>query len=677
MILSPLPSSCWAALLPNSLVTVEVHYEVPAAGEVDFFWGVNGWRPVDEAIRPQGTKISNAIMSTPMARSGGAFTVTILTEIGAIVDYGFLIKKTAGGAPLEMWDGDESYRFTVKESQVIRLRSKRMYQFSGVLADRAGITFFIILGIFCVGMAAICAFLLLNGTRLVNAPHKQVPDTRFAITVSVLAGLLGLLVITNHELWRDELQAWRLATSSGTIGELISNTRYEGHPAIWYLALYVVSRLSSNPIAMQLLHLLVGISATFVFCKYSPFSRWQKASLSFGYFMFFEYFIVSRNYAFGVLALWGFCALRLHDPRRVVTSAVALGFLANTSAFGAILAIAFGAWLLIETGSREQKVTALQKIGIVSILALAVFFAGTQSAPPADNSPRMLTWNTAILGASLEKSLASVWKSYIPLPLNIPHFWNTNVLDELPRFNLGALVLESRDIEAMLSLLLIGTSVLVLSRTPSIMLTYIFTTFALMFFLHTKVNHGIRHTGHLFLLLVACLWLSHGCRVVKIRFATQKLASFYTAILFIIQPLAGILCATIDLVYPFTASKAAAKFIEEQHFVDTMMVGSNWNLVSGIACYLNRPIYYVENGQTGTFSVWNKKRSKFSPAEVLEKAAQVSHVTNKDVLLILSYDPGASASGLYKLASFERSVLKEERFWLFLLSKKSEEDKNL
>ena len=112
-------------------------------------------------------------------------------------------------------------------------------------------------------------------------------------------------MIINHELWRDELQAWRIATSSGSIDELFSNSRYEGHPAIWYLSLYLISRLSDNPIAMQVLHILIGISATFVMCKYAPFSRWQKASLSFGYFMFFEYFIVSRNYAFGVLALWG------------------------------------------------------------------------------------------------------------------------------------------------------------------------------------------------------------------------------------------------------------------------------------------------------------------------------------------------------------------------------------
>ena len=671
-----LPS--WPAVpSPDSLPTVELHYEVPAAGEVEFVWGINGWQPITEGLRPQNTKLRNAVMSTRMTRTDNAFTVTIRTEIGAVVNYGFLITKTGGGAPIEIWDGDNSYHLTVKGSDTLHLKSKQMYQFSHVLADRAGITFFLMVAVFFIGLAIACAILMKSdGQQLTNEPKNQASDTRFAIAVSLVAGVLGLIVIMNHELWRDELQAWRIATTSENIGELWSNARYEGHPAIWYLALYLVSRVSQNPIAMQLVHILVGTSATFVICKYSPFSRLQKASLCFGYFLFFEYFIVSRNYAFGVLALWGFCALRTQDPKRIFASTVVLGFLANTSAFGAILAISLGAWLLIETFSKGQEISALKRIGLVSILAFAVVLASIQSATPADNSPRILAWNTSISGASLEKTLSSVWRSYIPLPVSIPHFWNTNLLDELPLVNVGIMTIESRDIEAMLSLLLIGISVLVLLRAPTVMLTYIFATFALLFFLHSKVNHGIRHPGHLFLLLIACLWLSHGSKGVNLRFSSQKLASIYVTTVFLTQLVAGVVCGSIDLIYPFTASKAAAKYIEEQHFTDILMVGSNWNLVSGVACYLNRPIYYVENQQTGTFSVWNKKRSKLSPPEVIEKATHLHDTLKRDVLLILSYDPGVSATGLHKLASFERSILREERFWIYLLSDKSRDGGN-
>jgi hypothetical protein len=672
------PFWSWAAPLPESVVSVEVRYEVPAAGEVDFFWGINGWHPVDEQIRPQGTKIINAIMSSPMTRMDGVFTATIHTESGNLVDYGFLIKKTASGAPVEMWDGDNSYHFTVKESGIVHLRSKRLYPFAHVLTDRAGIAFMTILGIGFATMAVAYALFLLRhrkGLRYEFTRHS--PDPRFAITLSLLTAILGLTVILNHEMWRDELQAWRIVTSSDTIGDLLNNSRYEGHPALWYLSLYLVSRLSASPTAMQLLHLLIGTSATFILCKYSPFNRWQKTALCFGYFMFFEYFIVSRNYALGVLALWSFCALRVQNPGRIFASAATLGILANTSAFGTILAVSLGVWLLIETSSKGQETSILQRVGIVSTLAVGVFLAGIQSAPPDDNSPRMLTWNTALLGAPLEKTFGSVWKSYVPLPGDIPHFWNTNLLDGLPPINVGTQTLESRDVQVLLSLSLIAISAFVLMRTPTVMLAYIVTTLALLFFLHTKVNHGVRHTGHLFLLLIACLWLSHQTSVLSSSFSNRKLASIYTAILFTIQPVAGALCASTDLVYPFSAGKAAAEYIRERQLIGTMMVGSNYAIVSTVAGYLNYPIYYVENGQTGIYTLWGKKRSGFPPAEVIDKATRLHHAANRDVLLILSYDPGASAAGLLKLASFEHSVLREERYWLFLLPKKSEEQRVL
>ena len=671
MMLLAWPSLCLASPPEKSLETVEVRYDVSGAGAVELVWGVDGWQPVKEGVRPQGTQLHFGIMSTPMVRSNGVFTVTIQIEVGTTLDYQFLITKTAGAAPVEIWDKNDSYHLTVTSSQVLHVQSKRLHPFYGLLADRPGITFIILLAIFFAGSAIVFAFWPKEPATHTDASRRHPPDTRFAITLSILAGALGLLVIINHELWRDELQAWRIATSSASIDELFSNSRYEGHPAIWYLSLYLISRLSDNPIAMQVLHILIGISATFVMCKYAPFSRWQKASLSFGYFMFFEYFIVSRNYAFGVLALWGFCALRAHGHRIFVSTAV-LGFLANTSAFGAILAISLGAGLLVETFSKGQEVSALNKLGLVSMLAFAILLANLQSAPLPDNSPRILTWNTSILGSSLEKTLASVWKAYMPLPSNILHFWNTNLLDDLPPVNVGILILESRDIEAMLSLLLIGLSMFVLLPTPTLLLAYILGTSTLLFFLHTKVNHGIRHPGHLFLLLVACLWLSHNRKGINLRSFPKKLPATFMAIVFLMQLIAGILCASTDLVYPFTASKAAAQFIEEQQFTNTMLVGSNWNLVSGVACYLNRPVYYVENGHTGTFSAWNIKRSKLSPAEVIDKASRLRQDTHRDVLLILSYDPGNSAAGLQKLASFERSVLKEERYWLYLLPATSE-----
>ena len=131
-----------------------------------------------------------------------------------------------------------------------------------------------------------------------------------------------------------------------------------------------------------------------------------------------------------------------------------------------------------------------------------------QSAPPPDNSPRMLGWNTSVLGEPLERTVSAIWKAYVPLPLTLPHFWNTNLLDEIPRFTSERVVLGARDIQTILSVGLLVSAALMLRRTPSVMLLYVVATSGLLLFMHFKVNHGIRHTGHVFLVLLACLWFS-------------------------------------------------------------------------------------------------------------------------------------------------------------------------
>ena len=57
------PASLGAAPSTEAfLITLEVRYELPAAGEVIFVWGVNGWLPVAEDLRPPGTVIRNEVM---------------------------------------------------------------------------------------------------------------------------------------------------------------------------------------------------------------------------------------------------------------------------------------------------------------------------------------------------------------------------------------------------------------------------------------------------------------------------------------------------------------------------------------------------------------------------------------------------------------------------------------
>ncbi|WP_447599245.1 hypothetical protein [Nitrospira sp. Nam80] len=666
-LLSPAPG--WPAPAQGSLIDLEIRYELPAAGEVLFVWGVNGWLPVSDHIRPPGTVMRKQVMATPMILKEKSFTVILRVEKEATVNYGFLITKTAGGAPVDVWDGDDSYHATPTRSEVLSVQSVKLYQNWPILIDTAGAIFAAVLAVLFAGLLTLSGWLMWSQPEPAvadNSPTES--DARFAAVVSMTAFLIGLVVILHHEMWRDELQAWSIAASSQTLSELLGNARYEGHPPLWYLCLYILSRFSNNPLLMQLFHLMVGVAAVFVLCRHAPFTRLQKICLSFGYFPFYEYLIVSRNYALGVLALCAFCAVQTKSPGRLLTSALLLAIMINTSAFGAIIAVALGGWLLVEGFACRQRTSPALILGVVCVLGLGLAVAGMQSTPPPDNSPRMLAWNTILLGSPLEKTVSAIWRSFVPLPLNLPHFWNSNLLDEMPAIRLGQLVLEPRDVQSLLAVGLFGIAAVLLARTPSVMLLYVVATGGLLLFLHLKVNHGIRHTGHVFLIFVGCLWLSLARKQWQgIERITGRADMAFVTMLFAGHTVAGGLAAATDLVYPFSASKETAEFIERRGLMGTTMVGSKFDLASAVAGYLNHPMYYVENKQTGTFIRWQDKRTRATPEEVVRQATDLARVNHDNVVMILSYDLGSAGVRTLELASFQRSILKEERYWVYLM----------
>ena len=65
----------------------------------------------------------------------------------------------------------------------------------------------------------------------------------------------------------------------------------------WLFLVYSISRLSSNPVAMQVLHLAIATMTAYGVARYSPFPRLQKVLIIFGYLLFYEYADISRDYA--------------------------------------------------------------------------------------------------------------------------------------------------------------------------------------------------------------------------------------------------------------------------------------------------------------------------------------------------------------------------------------------
>jgi len=101
----------------------------------------------------------------------------------------------------------------------------------------------------------------------------------------------------HHELWGDEIHSWNIAKASGSFFELISNTRYEGHPPVWYIILWTISKFTHDAFAIQVVHLIIAWLVVSVILFYSPFPFIIRILIPFGYFFLFEYSVLSRNYS--------------------------------------------------------------------------------------------------------------------------------------------------------------------------------------------------------------------------------------------------------------------------------------------------------------------------------------------------------------------------------------------
>ncbi len=75
----------------------------------------------------------------------------------------------------------------------------------------------------------------------------RIPEQNFNLSLLALYILLTVITMLAHEMWFDEIQAWLIARDSHDIVDLIHNLRYEGHPALWYLLLMPLTRLSVTP----------------------------------------------------------------------------------------------------------------------------------------------------------------------------------------------------------------------------------------------------------------------------------------------------------------------------------------------------------------------------------------------------------------------------------------------
>jgi len=509
-----------------------------------------------------------------------------------------------------------------------------------------------------------------------NIPGEQLPHAetsyRFIFGVLLAYAAAVLAGIFLHPMWRDEMHTWSMASASSSLGDLLHRKAAEGHPDMWYFMVYGIRQLSNNFLSMQLFHCTLAAVTVFLILKYAPFTRLQRVLLISGYFYLFEYAVISRNYAAGVLLITLLLALYRHRQRLLPLMALILFLLAQTNVFGLIFCIAILAtWLFEFTVSEEFRDGLLQQkaapgICLTLVLAGIVYSLYSVIPPPSAYFAGAAHFSfSQLTSKGFIQTAATIWKAWVPVPELKVQFWDTNML----RYEW---------LQAVLSAGLLFSAALMFVKRPVIFVLFMTGSAGIMAFLLMYYFGYIRHHGHLYILLITCLWLETFYRENDRHLRPAILERYYTwlkkhrerlfLILLSLQCLAGICAMTGQALAPFSAAKMTAQYITEQKLDRFLIAGDQDMCLEPVLGYLNREAFFFSRRAAATYAIYDGSRKMPSPSALVAMADSMVRAHGDTVLLVMNYPLGEHTGlNLKKVTSFEKSIRWDEIYFLYLL----------
>jgi hypothetical protein len=482
-----------------------------------------------------------------------------------------------------------------------------------------------------------------------------------------------------HAMWHDETQVFMIAAGSSSLWQLFHNLRLEAHPALWYVLVWLITRVTADPIWMQVLHTVLAVGVWVVVYRYSPFSTADKFLLLLSYFLFWEYFVISRSYVLIALIGFAFVLLRERRPRPELALWLLAGLLANVHVYGAIWSMVLAAMLVIEAPQRNSKMM----MGAALYLVLLSFAVAT-IAPPADFGP----WPSGGVRFDLYRLKADLnvpFGAFVPLRPDliretfaylahpgsaaIPRFWNANPTD----YFVALLKLDAHHpmrIAAVFAAPIVVCWLIV--RAPLRMLEFAFVYFGILLFQNLwDFSGSVRHHGVVFLAFIATVWTS------LLRRQPDMVSRSLFAVVLAINAFAGLSTLASEL-RPWSEGKDAANWIRKNNLENAFLIGWRDGPVSTVAAYLDRPIYYLECQCTGTFIVSNNRRQVLrSPQQFRERLTTAFALAGqRDAILIANrpvsseqLDTGAPGISATLLQSLTAAPF-QENYWIYRLAKK-------
>jgi len=474
----------------------------------------------------------------------------------------------------------------------------------------------------------------------------------FALLMTAAFGAAQVFGHRDHELWKDELHCYGVGRSaSGLFDLLTGERRYEGHPFMWYLLLHLASRVHRDWISLPVVSTAVATLAGYVWLRYARVPRLLRVALLGSYYLLYEYGVLSRSYTLGMLLVFVFCAL--YHPLRIryVASGFVLFLIAATSLYGTLIAGMLALFLFthdvrwIAPDARDDRGRIALPLGWAA--GLLVFGAGLAltaltTIPPGD-SMYAPGWSFDFSFETLKTDFANYWGAMLPFH-NLTE-WNWLFIDYLgSTWGLAPGWIAAFGFAYFLGWLWS------LRKVPVLAGAYALGVFAMMAVQHGIYPAALRHRGHYFILLLACLWLHEVERRGRAR---AYLAYGLLGATLCVQIATGVAAMRTDHNVVFSDAQHAAKFLRDNNLQHVAIIGSTDHASSPIAIMLDTPFLFQETGETHQVVLEHNRRQPPNPMLIMSMAVELLTRTDR-VLLLLNYDnpslvpPGYELKLLYR-----------------------------
>ena len=403
---------------------------------------------------------------------------------------------------------------------------------------------------------------------------------KYRVIVFAIYVILMALVVSKHEPWMDEAQAWLLAKDVGIKELLIKYLRYEGSPGLWHLILMIPAKLGFPYYTINIISAIFSAIGVWLFLRYAPFPMLIKILYPFTFFVFYQYGVVARSYCL-ISPLLFLIAItynkKMDNPYFFV---LLLCLLANISAHTFLIAgsIAFihfidvvQEWKSLEAKSKIKHGIALFIFGIMACIVIYII-----KTPPDQifanqvnldfiNFCRSTQW---MIGGSMVISEFSRLKIF-------------------PIASIAIFVITIHWLGKNNAALLYILPLLLLS-----------TLFALKY-------KNFWHQGVLFLLWIFVLWISFE------KYRKTELNLFARSVIGCIGVVLAVQCfwcikaVSYDLSNSYSGSYSLATFIKKNNLDKEKIYVSGWRNIS-VLPYFPKNIFYNHNsGSNHRFWNWS------------------------------------------------------------------------